>query len=257
MPEGDTIHRLALELRPVLVGQVLDHVIVRGVPRDAIAGQRVATVAAIGKHLVITTDDGTEIRTHLGMNGRWHRVAAGAPIGTHPDRTSLVLSTGRDTLVCRHAATVEVTDRRSAGRGLAVAGLGPDLLDPELDVETAVIDRVASQPASRPIGEVLLDQRVIAGIGNIWRCESLHAVGIDPRTPIGEVDPDDVIAVYTIACSRMRQRVDGPRANPDFAVYDRAGQPCRRCGATIATFRVADRRAYACPGCQRLLPRGL
>jgi endonuclease-8 len=254
MPEGDTIHRLAAELGPVLVGEVLARVIVRGVARGPI-GQRVARVAAIGKHLVITTDDGAEIRTHLGMNGRWHRVAAGAPIGTHPDHASLVLATARDTLVCRHAAAVEVTERRSAGRGLALAGLGPDLLDPELDLEAAVIDRVAGQPAARPIGEVLLDQRVIAGVGNIWRCEALHTAGIDPRTPIGEVDPDDVIAVYTIACSRMRQRVESG-AMPALAVYDRAGAPCQRCSDRIATFRIADRWAYACPSCQPRLPRG-
>jgi endonuclease-8 len=250
VPEGDTIHRLALQLRPKLVGQTLDRVIVRGVPREAApAGERVTSVSAHGKHLVIATDGGAEIRVHLGMNGRWYRVEPDKPVSTGGDHTSLVLSTARDTFACRSAATVEVTDRRDAARGLAVGSLGPDLLDPDFSFDAKVIDRVAAQPATRPIGEVLLDQRVVAGIGNIWRCESLFRAGVDPRTPLGDVDPDDVVRIYTIARELMRARVDA-RNPPAFAVYDRARQPCARCGTPIATFLLGERRAYACPTCQ-------
>ena len=248
MPEGDTIHRLALQLRPKLVGETLTRVIVRGVPRGPV-GDRVASVSAIGKHLVIGTEGGAEIRVHLGMNGRWYRVDADQPVSTGGDRTSLVLGTARDTFACRAAATVELTDRRDAARGLAVGSLGPDLLDPDFAPDAPVIDRVASPPATRAIGLVLLDQRVVAGVGNIWRCESLFRAGVDPRTPLADVDPDDVIRIYTIARDLMRERLDARRP-PALAVYDRAGQPCGRCGSPIATFLLGERRAYACPSCQ-------
>ena len=160
-----------------------------------------------------------------------------------------MLATDADVFVCRRAATVELSDRRAPHRGMAVATLGPDLLDPTVDL-ARVIDRVADQPATRAIGEVLLDQRIAAGIGNIWRCESLFVVGIDPRTPIGDVDPDDVLRVYQVARDLMRRSVEESRRPPDKHVHDRAGQGCTTCGTRIEVYRLGDRHAYSCPRCQ-------
>jgi endonuclease-8 len=112
------------------------------------------------------------------------------------------------------------------------------------------MDRVADQPATRAIGEVLLDQRVAAGIGNIWRCESLFVCGLDPRTPIGDVDPDDVLRVYQVARDLMRRSVDDTHRPPDKHVHDRAGQGCMACGSRIAVYLLGDRHAYSCPRCQ-------
>ena len=242
MPEGDTIHRLAAQLGPRLVGKRIERLVVRGVER---AAGTVAAVEALGKHLVIALDDGTEIRTHLGMNGRWHRHDRGSAVGG--DRVTLIVETADDLFACRRAAAVEVTARRAPGRGMAVASLGPDLLDPATDLAT-VIDRVAAQPATRAIGEVVMDQRVAAGIGNIYRCEALFRLRLDPRTPIGDVDPDEVLDVYRTARDLLRESVDA--RTPERLVHGRGGAPCVVCGTPIRVFHLADRLAYACFTCQ-------
>jgi endonuclease VIII len=246
MPEGDTIRRLADRLGPRLVDTELVQLVIRGVPRDP-AGRRVTGVRAVGKHLVIALDDGTEIRTHLGMNGGWYRFDPGSPVTTGGDRTSVVIGTAQDVFACRRAATVEITGRRAPGRGAAIARLGQDLLGPTVDFD-AVMDRVADQPATRAIGGVLMDQRIAAGIGNIWRCESLFRVGVDPRTPVGDVDPDRIRRAYELARELMTASVADHRA--ESFVHDRGGQRCRVCGATVASYLLEERWTYSCPSCQ-------
>jgi endonuclease VIII len=243
MPEGDSIHRIAQRLAPRLAGLTLTQLVARGIPH-ATADRRVRAVTALGKHLVIALDDGTEIRSHLGMNGVWHRHDPGEPVATNGDTVSLVIGTTRDLFVCRHAVAVEITDRRSAGRGLAVARLGPDLLDPACDLD-AVMERVARQRAERTVGGVLMDQRVAAGIGNIWRCESLHRLGIDPRTPISALDPDVVLRLYETAQALLRDATAGNA--PERRIHRRAGCPC---GERVQTYVLEDRTTFSCPRCQ-------
>src|SRR5689334_9793949 len=171
MPEGDSIHKLAARVEPLLVGRTLLRVTTQGLERTALAGRTVTAVRSVGKHLLITTDDGTELRTHLGMYGTWRRYPPDSEPPMSPGRASLVLYTDHDVLVCIQARTVEIAARRAPLRGVAIAQLGPDVLGADFDPAAAAA-RARAQPM-RPVGEILLDQGVAAGIGNVYRCEVL------------------------------------------------------------------------------------
>ena len=247
MPEGDTIHRIADRLAPELVGQTLERVTTQGLPR-ALAGRTVATVAAHGKHLVISLDDGTEIRAHLGMYGRFRRFprAAGEAVlaRTSPGRARLVLVTASGVYLWL-GARVEISARRAPRHGQAIAALGPDILGDAFDSRLAA-SRARLHP-TRMIGDVLLYQRVVAGIGNIYRSEALFVTGVDPHAPIATLPDERVAAVYSAARDLMLEN----RARAPF-VYDRAGQPCPRCGGAISctSFGMPARWLWWCPRCQ-------
>lgn len=256
MPEGDSIRRIADQLAP-LVGQALERVTTRGLERD-LAGRTVTAVQPYGKHLMIDLDDGTQIRTHLGMNGRVRRFtrAEGEPrlARMSPGRATLVLVTRSTVVMWVDARIVEIAGRRAPMRGLAVAALGPDVLADGFDPRHAA-SRALAHP-SRTIGDVLLDQRVAAGLGNIWRCEALFACAIDPRTPVHELSSEAIAALYAKARELMLAGL-APAARfagrPPYAVYERCGQPCPRCSASIEAFLVGDppRRVWMCSRCQR------
>jgi len=247
VPEGDTIHRIADRLAPELVGQTLERVTTQGLER-ALAGRAVTAVAAHGKHLVIDLDDGTTLRAHLGMYGRFRRFpraggdAALARIS--PGRARLVLVTATGVYVWL-GARVEISARRAPRHGQAVAALGPDVLGDAFDSRQAA-SRARLHPA-RSVGEVLLDQRIAAGIGNIYRAEALFVRGIAPRAPVAALSDDDLAALYTTARELMLEN----RARAPF-VYDRAGKPCPRCNTTIACESLGDpaRWVWWCPRCQ-------
>jgi endonuclease-8 len=133
---------------------------------------------------------------------------------------------------------------------MALHGLGPDVLAGDFDSRQAAA-RAALHP-TRTIGEVLLDQRVVAGLGNIWKTESLFACRIDPRTPVAQVPAHTLAQIYEVARELMQASVDGRR---DFAAYSRTGKPCSRCNAVIEAFQLGDppRWTWSCPHCQ---PRG-
>jgi len=260
VPEGDTIHKIAGLLEPLLVGRSLVRVTTQGLERSALAGQAVTAVRAVGKHLVIATADGSEIRTHLGMYGRWKRYAPGQAPPMSPGRASLVLATGDDVLVCTQAREVEIADRRAPRRGVALRRLGPDVLADDFDPAAAAAR--ARGAGHRPIGDVLLDQQVAAGIGNVYRCEVLFLEGVHPSTPVAHLDDDKLVALYARARLLMSRnlgpapRATLPRRRLDergrYWVYRRAGLPCARCQAPIASRLVGEhvRRAYWCPRCQ-------
>ncbi|MDB4954369.1 MAG: formamidopyrimidine-DNA glycosylase [Myxococcales bacterium] len=267
MPEGDTIHRIAAKLAPRLTGLVLERVTTQGLTRD-IAGRTVASVAAHGKHLVIELDDGAYLRMHLGMYGRFRaydrKVGDAALAKLSPGRASLAITTRDGVYVWVGARTVEISHRRSPMHGQAIASLGPDILGDGFDPHAAA-ERALGR-AERTISDVLLDQRVVAGIGNIYKCEALFARGIDPREPIGRLDRLAVERLYTAARELMldnlgpspratRQLLSGDR--PDQAeryfVYGRSGKPCRRCEvAAIDCYQLGDppRWTWSCPHCQ-------
>jgi endonuclease-8 len=256
VPEGDSIRRVATALAP-LVGQTLERVTTQGIVRD-LAGRSVTAVHPHGKHLMIDLDDQTQLRMHLGMNGRVRRYdrAEGEAVVARmsPGRASLVLVTASLVVIWITAPTVEIASRRAPMRGIAVASLGPDVLAADFDPVVAAERAAAHAPA--PVGVVLLDQRVAAGIGNIWKCESLYACGVDPRTPVGDLTTSTLAEIYSAARRLMLASVTSTagRASRDrFAVYSRTNQPCARCASPISAYLMGDppRWTWSCPACQR------
>lgn len=246
MPEGDSIHRAASILRPLLVDRTLTAVHIDGVHHERLTGLAVTGVAATGKHLTIDVGGGEwQLRVHLGMNGRWRRYRAGvAP----PASASLILATAAETFACLRAPTVELTARRDARRGRAIHTLGPDLLAPGFDPAAAAARALAT--GATPIGVTLLDQRVVSGIGNIYKCESLFLERIDPRAPTSSIPLPALTALYARAATLMHASL-AHRRHP-FQIYRRAGRPCPRCATRITTIRQGNqlRITYFCPSCQ-------
>jgi endonuclease-8 len=257
MPEGDSIRRVAFALAP-LVGQTLERVTTQGLERD-LAGRQVCAVEPHGKHLMIDLDNGTQLRMHLGMNGRVRRYTRedGEAVVARmsPGRASLVLVTADMVAIWINAKTIEIAPRRAPMRGVAVAALGPDVLADGFDANVAAERAMSMCDPREPIGIVVLDQRVAAGIGNIWKCESLYARGIDPRTPLGVLDVHTIGAIYSAARELMLSnlKLTAPRASRDlFAVYSKTNRPCARCSSPISAYQLGDppRWTWSCPTCQ-------
>lgn len=267
MPEGDTIHRIASTLAP-LVGKTLERVTTQGLARG-VAGRTVASVTAHGKHLVIELEDGAQLRMHLGMNGRFRHYDRSSGEATlarmSPGRASLALVVADAVYLWVQAKTVEISDRRSAMRGMAISALGPDVLADDFDSRQAASR--AALHESRTIADVLLDQCVAAGIGNIYKCESLFACKIDPRTRVAALSADQLAALYATARALMLANLGpSPRTTRDmltpseplaagdrYFVYSRSGQPCRTCRTPIEGYRLGVptmRWTWSCPRCQ-------
>lgn len=265
MPEGDTIHRIAVNLSPRLVGKVLERVTTQGLARD-IAGRTVTSVTAHGKHLVIELEDGAYLRMHLGMYGRqrtYPRAAGEAMLARmSPGRASVAIVTDDAVHLWINARTVEISHRRAPRHGMAISSLGPDVLADDFDSRLAA-SRAAVHNGRR-IADVLLDQRIASGIGNIYKCEALFVREIDPRTLVDALDVGVLEALYTTARELMIENLGpGPRTTRDrlsgdaprddrYFVYSRSGKPCRRCETTIECYQLGDppRWTWSCPGCQ-------
>ncbi len=241
MPEGDSLHRAALRLQ-VLVGQQ----VAVETPHPRAAAKRLAerldglvleSVDAVGKNLLLRFEGGHVLRSHLRMTGRWRVDPLGAA------------RTGRPWLVLRgaeHEAVLWNGPILELDKPLAT---GADILDEAPDFD-AMLARLRSQP-DREIGDALLDQRLVAGIGNIWRAEALWEVRLSPWHPLGTVSDAELRATLEAAHRLMAASVNGAR--PLRRVYRRAGRSCSRCGTPIRANAQGDgaRVAYWCPTCQR------
>jgi endonuclease VIII len=242
MPEGDALHRTARRLQP-LVGERIEAESpsprgeATGVAR-AVDGRVLERVEAVGKHLLLRFEGGVVLRSHLRMNGRW-RIARR---GTTRGRPWLVLRGGAWEAT-QWNGPVLTLERRPLRR------LGPDLLADDTDVAD-LVPRVRTAAPSRLVGEALVDQRLVAGIGNMWVAEALWQVRVSPWSPLGRVTDDELACVLAWAQEAMRAAAASPRG--PRAVYRRAGRPCRRCGTAIASRGLGDanRTAYWCPACQ-------
>ena len=245
MPEGDSLHRAAARLQP-LVGLRLTATspnprgLVTGVAR-AVDGLRLESVEAVGKNLLLRFEGGVTVRSHLRMNGRW-RVG---PVGS--------TGAGRPWLLLRGDA-IEATQWNGPVLTLdpgPVRRLGPDLLADASD-PAALVPRLRRADGSRPLGEVLQDQRLVAGIGNMWMSEALWAVRLSPWLPLAAASDEELVEALQWARTTMRASVAGTR--PPRVVYRRAGRPCARCGTAIEFRGQGDdnRTAYWCPECQPL-----
>ena len=258
MPEGDTVFRAAKELRGALAGQVLVRSDFR-VPRYATAdlsGQTVTEVVPRGKHLMIRTDAGLSVHTHLKMEGRWRVQAAGERL-YDSFRIRLVLANAQWQAAGYDLGKVELL---RTGREEEVTGhLGPDLLGPDWDAGEAA-RRLRADP-DRAAGEALLDQRNLAGIGNVFAAEILFLGGVHPWRPVGEVKDVDALvdlAYRLVQANKDRTRrvttgVDRPGQH--VWVYGREQKPCRRCGTRIRKAEQGtagqERVRYWCPQCQK------
>ena len=244
MPEGDALHRAAERLQ-VLVGE---HVEVetpnprasgKGIA-ERLDGRKLERVEAVGKNLLLSFEGGQVLRSHLRMTGRWRVAQRGAP------RTGLpwLVIRGREhEAVLWNGPVLELDGRRRLGR------LGPDILEvpPDLD---RMVGNLRREPA-RPVGEAILDQRFVAGIGNMWKAECLWAAQVSPWARLDTIGDDQLRAVLGEAHRLMRTGLEGAR--PLRRVYRRAGRPCPRCGEPIRSRGQGDdnRTAYWCPVCQQ------
>ncbi|MFP4636629.1 MAG: Fpg/Nei family DNA glycosylase [Nitriliruptoraceae bacterium] len=259
MPEGDTIHRTAQTLRRALVDRRLRRVeLPRRPPPSPTLGARIARVEARGKHLLIHADDGLIVHTHQRMTGSWHLYPAGAPWHKPRHRARVVLGVDQAVAVCFSAPVVEVLDAAALARHPALRQLGPDLCDPQVDLE-AVADRVRHLGGGRAIGDVLLDQRVASGIGNVYRCDVLFLHGLHPATPVDRLEDQTLRSLVSSAAELLGDNLDGqPRTTVRGAapgslwVHGRSGEPCRHCASTIVVERLGEhgRYSYRCPTCQ-------
>ena len=257
MPEGDTIHHAANRIRPLLLGRVPDEirtphprVAASGWP-ERLAGRAVRSVDAHGKHLFLRFEGGLTLHSHLRMTGSWGTYAPGQRRRRAAHRAWLVLRAGEHEIVEFDGPVLELlTDARARG-DQRIAGLGPDILAPELD-EADILRRLREDDPTRAIGDALLDQRTVAGIGNIWKSEACWEARIDPWRATGTVGDDEVLAVLRGVRPRMQRTAElGMSARQDH-VYGRSGRPCERCGEVIRVCGQGDdnRRTFWCPRCQ-------
>ena len=244
MPEGDSLHRAARRLQ-VLVGERVEaespnpRGLATGVAR-AVDGRILERVEAVGKYVLLYFEGGVVVHSHLRMNGRW-RVA----------RRDDTRRRGSPWLVLRGSDWEATQWNGPVLRlgGEAVRSLGPDLLAPATDV-AVIVARLRRVDQSRLVGDALVDQRIVAGIGNMWLSEALWHGRVSPWSRLADVADDPLAGVLQWARERMRGAVAGSR--PSRSVYRRAGRGCPRCGEPIRSRGLGDanRTAYWCPRCQ-------
>ena len=244
MPEGDALHRAARKLQ-VLVGERL--VVETPHPRAAAArvaerldGRLLEAVEAVGKNLLLSFEGGLVLRSHLRMSGRWQVLERGAEKHGRP---WLVLTGAEREAVLWNGPVLELT-RRGTRR------LGPDILA-ELPDLTGMLARLRGEQQRRELGDALVDQRLVAGIGNVWKAESFWRAQLSPWLRLDQVSDEELRRVLGEAARLMRAALDG--RGDKRAVYKRAGRPCPRCGTAIRSRGQGDdnRTTYWCPGCQR------
>jgi endonuclease-8 len=255
MPEGDTIHRAARRIDEALVGKQIV-AIETPQPRhrldrwpERLSGRAVRAVDARGKHLFLRFEGDLTLHSHLRMGGQWSVYRRGERWRKSPRRAWLVIRTPDHEVVQFDGPLLElVTDSRTRF-DQRLAGLGPDVLGPEFD-EMRFLARLREDDQTRPFGDALLDQRTVAGLGNIWRAEACFHAGVDPHRRTRDVTDDEALAAVRAVRPLMARSVAGEWPPPK--VYRRAGRPCPRCGAGIASGRLGDdnRAVYWCPGCQ-------
>jgi endonuclease-8 len=258
VPEGDTIHRIAARLRPLLEGRVPQEILTPH-PRHALdrwserlAGRAVRTVDVYGKHLFLRFEGELTLHSHLRMSGAWAVYERSERWRRSASRAWIVLGVGERRAVQFDGPVLELRSDYRVRHDPRLVALGPDVLGDRLD-ERELLRRARAGDGRRAIGEVLLDQRVLAGIGNVWKAEACFAAALDPWRRLQEISDSQLLELVAFARERMRVCVsEGPAARPR-AVYRRAGMPCVRCGGRIRVRgQGADARAtFWCPACQR------
>ncbi|MFE9613415.1 DNA-formamidopyrimidine glycosylase family protein [Streptomyces sp. NPDC006012] len=260
MPEGDTVWQAARRLHDALAGRVLTRSDLR-VPRYAtvdLTGRTVLDVIPRGKHLLTRIEGGLTLHTHLRMDGAWHVYGEGRRWSGGPaHQIRVVLGTGEHTAVGYRLPVLELL--RTTEESRAVGHLGPDLLGPDWDPGAALAN-LLTDPA-RPLGEALLDQRNLAGIGNVYKSELCFLLGVTPWLAVGALPEDRAAQLPALAKRLLEANRDRPvrtttgRRGQDLFVYGRAPRPCLRCHTPVRVAGQGDgsreRPTYWCPDCQR------
>jgi endonuclease VIII len=268
MPEGDTIFRTATSIRKWIGGR---HITAaeggtrnRAISFDptVLIGRTLAVVEPQGKHVLMQFDHQREspllLRTHMMMSGSWHVYPADARWQRPKHQANLILAASDRLAVCFNAPVVELTNE-TVETAVGVKHLGPDILKSTFDPRQCV-ERARRLPSDRGIGEVLLDQTVVAGIGNIYRCESLFLQRHHPWKPVGSLSTQQLVELLVRAQTLMQANLTPNRIERDFAtpgaettwVYRRSGRPCSVCQTSIISKPQGPqaRTAYWCPACQ-------
>lgn len=261
MPEGDTLARTAAVLAEVLTGLLVTRAEGRpgGAALRRAVGQHVEAVRAQGKHLLIDFSGGLTLHTHLGLHGSWHRYRSGERWRGPASRAVALLEVPGTVCVCFDAPTVELLETRALAVHPRLRALGADVAASGFDPARGM--ELLRQPARRgqPIGEVLLDQRAVAGLGNVYRSELCFLVRLSPFAPLEQVSDEQLLELLRRAArvvarsSRTGRRVTtAPGSSGALYVYGRTGRPCRRCGTAIRSSITGTppRRVYWCVSCQ-------
>jgi endonuclease VIII len=254
MSEGDTIHRLAARLQESLAGRQIDAARAPSprspLHRDAtrLEGLTAEKVSARGKHLLLELDSGLWLRSHLRMNGAWHLYRRGERWRGPERRAWLVLAAGGVEAVQFDGPELEL-GRGAPGSNPRLARLGPDVLAPGFEVESAVASMRRAGNRIQ-LGEALLDQSLIAGVGNVYKSEALHRAGLDPWRRLGDLSDEELFRAVETTTALMTEGLETGRRPK--SVYRATGRPCPRCGSAIRSRGQGDdnRTTYWCAACQ-------
>jgi endonuclease VIII len=249
MPEGDTIFRAALTLNRALAGKPVrsfraDVAQIRERDVESLKGQIVKRVESYGKHLLVHFSNGKTLHTHMRMNGAWHIYRPGERWLLPEYLMRVTIDVGDFVAVCFNAPVVRLIPSRSIPKDTQLSELGPDLLNPKGTDVAAIRHRLRSHN-DEEIGSVLLNQHVMAGVGNIYKSEILFAERVNPFAKVGELENsvlDRIVVSGQKLLAKARRR----------SVYRRAGRPCFRCGSPIQMKRQPPhaRSTYYCEVCQ-------
>ena len=263
MPEGDTIHRTAVNLRRALAGRTIEYV--SGRPevtgKDRIAGTLMSAVEARGKHLIMHFSNHHALHTHMGMTGAWHLYPPQYTWHKPRNQAAIILQTARWCAVCFTPRHLQIITTRELLRTPWLQRLGPDIAGPPIP-DDSYLKRIRSQNVV-PIGEALVNQTVVSGIGNVYKSEILFLERIHPLTPVAELTDEQLLRLRDQAACLMRRNLNSTARQTRFRgdsqklwIYGRGGRHCLTCGTTVQMIRQGDlaRSTYLCPACQPATP---
>jgi len=258
MPEGDTIYRTAAQLRRVLEGRTVSAARGRWEVEDAatLAERRCDSIETRGKHLLMHFDDQRVLHSHMGMTGSWHIYRRGEPWRKSQKAAAIVLDLEDFVVVCFSPKLLELVSSVQLKGNNYLRRLGPDLLGSSLDRDE-IVARFRTQDRVS-IGQAVMNQTVVCGIGNVYKSEVLFLETIHPLTPVRDLTDHQIWSLVERSEQLMRRNLEGYPRRTRFLpgeklwVYDRSGDPCLKCGTRVEMIRQGDlgRSTYFCPECQ-------